>query len=89
MDYIVQGILTATIIGVGLPVIGGFLYYNYFGTTLIEAFRSVFGGLNSNVKIGAMNNIGFLFIWMLLLTSISIANLIFVSYLISYYRTTE
>jgi hypothetical protein len=89
MDYLVSGILTAVIVGLGLPIIGGFLLYNVFSKGLVAALRTSFSGSGPELVTSAMNSIGGLFVWMLILTALSIMNLIFTSYLISYYRTVE
>ncbi len=74
-----NAIITSTVVGVAVPSIFGFVFYSLF--------MKKFGGLMG--QYGMTNYAKGMFAWMVILSIISIVNLVFVSFLISYYRTVD
>jgi hypothetical protein len=88
MDYILNGILTSVFVGLGIPSIGAYLYYAYLGKNLNLALAKAFSsaGVPSDIAAGAVSSMGTQFIWLLVVTAISLANLVLLSFLLSYYQ---
>lgn len=91
MDYIMNAVLTSTIVGVGLPIIVGYIYYVFLGRTVNEAFNQIFShsGVPDVLNQAVRTNFLVMFIWLIVLTMISVMSLIFTSFLISYYREAD
>ncbi len=86
-----NAVLTSTIVGIGLPIIIGYLYYVFLGRTVNAAFDQIFShsGVSDVLNKAVRTNFLIMFIWLIVLTMISVMSLIFTSFLVSYYREAD